>query len=87
MHSIIAAHEARAADLPEIEPDVADLIAIDADEIHNLDLTQERIDASLTELARFGGIDELAERRHRRQISDKLASIAATANLREVTSA
>lgn len=87
MNSIVPAHEGRAADLPEVEPDVADLIAVDIDELHGLDLTQERIDASLTELARYGALDELAERRHRRQISDKLAAIATTANLREVTSA
>lgn len=87
MNSIVPAHEGRAADLPEVEPDVADLIAIDVDELHGLDLTQERIDASLTELARYGALDELAERRHRRTISTALTSIAATANLREVTTA
>lgn len=84
MNSIVPGHEGRAADLPEVEPDVADLIAIDVDELHDLDLTQERIDASLVELARYGALDELAERRHRRTISGRLSSIAATANLREV---
>lgn len=87
MNSIVPGKDLAASDLPEVEPDVADLIAVDIDELHGLDLTQERIDASLTELARYGGIDELAERRHRRTISTALTSIAATANLREVTSA
>lgn len=54
MSIIVAGQDVPAADLPEVEPSAADLDLVDLDELHALDVAQERMDAELTELARFG---------------------------------
>ncbi len=72
MLSIVAGHEGHyeglAADLPDAEPDVADLVAAEH-VLETFEAEQERIDATLVQLAVFGQLDELATRRHRRRIS------------------
>lgn len=83
MSGIIAGHHRRAEELPDIEPTAAELIAVDAEALHGLDLVQERMEAELAELALYGARDEFAERRFRRAVHVALADLAATAS-REV---
>lgn len=83
MSRIIAAQELRAEELPDIEPTTAELIAVDVEVLHGLDLVQERMEAELAELALYGARDEFAERRFRRAVHVALAEVAATAH-REV---
>lgn len=88
MFDIIAGQgDVRAADLPEVEPTAADLDLIDIEDLHQLDLTQERLDAELVELATYGGRDEVAARRHRRVVRAQLAQVTTAATAREVISA
>lgn len=90
MTDIIAGHndgsDVPADDLPEIEPTAADLDLVQFEELYRLDLLQERLDAELVELARFGARDEVAARRHRRAVRARLAQVT-TATAREVISA
>lgn len=75
MSSIVpdaVAYDGPAADLPPVEPELHDLAAIawlgdEADELVDEHLLQ--IDASL---ARYGHVDELLRRRHRRAVGAAL---------------
>lgn len=75
-----------AAELPEVEPSRADLELIDVEELYDLDVVQERLEAELVELAFYGAIDEVAARRQRRQVRAQLAQVT-TATRGEVVSA
>lgn len=76
MDTIFAAeagfYEGLASDLPDVEPDVADLAAIEGD---LFDLVQDRLLDLDVQLAELGHVDELEVRRFRRTVRASLRPV------------
>lgn len=80
MADILAGQNANAADLPaadlaEVEPTAEDLAVIE--QLADFERTEERIASTLTQLATYGAVDQVATRRFRREVRAELAALAA----------
>lgn len=66
-----------ASDLPGVEPDWADLAALECVGDEVFELVQEHIERIDTEVAQYGHVDELEARRYRRAVARLLSAVAA----------